>query len=137
VLTTIPKMKTKTKKKMRTRVTKERPNSMMGNPLGLLFCEGPGIVGNVRGIRHVHVVMNHNPQEKRMGTNFTGLLSHLAFFYDPPFGSFSKFFFQNVKRYLINHLLSTIYRGRIFCLSFPSRDRGTTPGQCEYKRCYF
>jgi hypothetical protein len=38
VLTTIPKMKMKKKKKMkRMRVTKERPNQMMGNPLGHLF----------------------------------------------------------------------------------------------------
>ncbi len=36
VLTTMPKKKTKTKKK-RIRFTKERPNPMMGNPLGLLF----------------------------------------------------------------------------------------------------
>jgi hypothetical protein len=36
VLTTIPKMQTKKKKKM-MRVTKERPNPMMGNPLGHLF----------------------------------------------------------------------------------------------------
>ncbi len=36
VLTTILKMKTK-KKKKRMRVTKERPNPMMGNPLGHLF----------------------------------------------------------------------------------------------------
>ena len=38
VLTTIPKMTKKKKKKMkRMRVTKERPNPMMGNPLGHLF----------------------------------------------------------------------------------------------------
>jgi hypothetical protein len=38
VLTTIPKMKKKKKKMMkRMRVTKERPNPMMGNPLGHLF----------------------------------------------------------------------------------------------------
>ncbi len=37
VLTTIPIMKTKMKKKMRMRVTKERLNPMMGNPLRLLF----------------------------------------------------------------------------------------------------
>jgi hypothetical protein len=34
VLTTIPKMNMKTKKK-RMRVTKERPNPKRGNPLGL------------------------------------------------------------------------------------------------------
>ncbi len=37
VLTTIPIMKTKMKKKMRMRVTKERLTPMMGNPSGLLF----------------------------------------------------------------------------------------------------
>jgi hypothetical protein len=42
----------------------------------------------------------------------------------------------NVKRYLINHLLSTIPKRTIFCLSFPSRDRATAPGRYEYKSCY-
>ncbi len=38
VLTTIPKMKSKKKKKMKwMRVTKEKPNPMMRNPLGHLF----------------------------------------------------------------------------------------------------
>jgi hypothetical protein len=38
VLTTILKMKTKKKKKLkRMRVIKERPNPMMGNPLGHMF----------------------------------------------------------------------------------------------------
>ncbi len=38
VLTTIPKMtKKKKEKKKRMRVTKERPNPMMENPLGHLF----------------------------------------------------------------------------------------------------
>ncbi len=37
VLTTIPIMKTKMKKKMRMRATKERLIPMMGNQLGLLF----------------------------------------------------------------------------------------------------
>jgi hypothetical protein len=37
VLTTIPIMKTKMKKKMRMRIIKERLNPMMGIPLGLLF----------------------------------------------------------------------------------------------------
>jgi hypothetical protein len=38
VLTTIPKMTKKKKKKIkRMRVTKERPNPIMGNPLGHLF----------------------------------------------------------------------------------------------------
>jgi hypothetical protein len=43
---------------------------------------------------------------------------------------------RTLKRYLINHLLSTIFRRTIFCLSFPSWDRATAPWQCEYKRCY-
>ena len=34
-------MKMKTNKKMRMRVTKERPNLMMENPLGLLFVRVP------------------------------------------------------------------------------------------------
>jgi hypothetical protein len=38
VLITIPEMTKKKKKKMkRMKVTKERPNPMMGNPLGHLF----------------------------------------------------------------------------------------------------
>jgi hypothetical protein len=37
-VSTIPKMKTKKRTKMkRIRITKERPNPMMGNPLGHLF----------------------------------------------------------------------------------------------------
>jgi hypothetical protein len=62
-----------------------------GKSIGSFVCEGQEIVDNVGGIPHVHVVMNHNPQEEMMGTNFTGLTSHLAFFYDPPLGPFSKF----------------------------------------------
>ncbi len=50
----------------------------------------------MHGIRHVHVVMKYNPQEERMGTNYTGLLSHLAFFYDPPLDPFSKFVYFNL-----------------------------------------
>ncbi len=42
----------------------------------------------------------------------------------------------NVKRYLINHLLSRIPKWTIFCLSFLSRDRATAPGRYEYKSCY-
>ena len=84
VLTTILIMQTKMKKKMRMIVTKRRLNPMMGNQLGLLFVRVTEIVGNVWGTRHVHVVMNDNPQEERMGTNFTGLLSHFAFFMTLP-----------------------------------------------------
>ncbi len=37
----------------------------------------------------------------------------------------------NVKRYLINYLYLSDYGQTIFCLSFSSRDRATTPGRCE------
>ena len=66
-----------------------------GKSIGSFVCEGPEIVTNVGGNRHVHVVMNHNRQEEMMATNFTGLTSHLAFFYDPPLGPFSKFVYVN------------------------------------------
>jgi hypothetical protein len=59
-------------------------------------CEGPEIVDDVGGIRPIHVVMNHNPQDEMMETNFTGLSSHLAFVYDPPLGPFSKFVYYNL-----------------------------------------
>ncbi len=59
------------------RVTKETND---GKSIGSFVCEGPVIVDNVGGNHHVHVVMNHNPQEEMMATNFTGLTSHLAFF---------------------------------------------------------
>jgi hypothetical protein len=59
-----------------------------GKSIGSFVCNGSEIDGNVH---HVHVVMNHNPQEESMGINFTSLSSHLAFFYDPPLGPFSKF----------------------------------------------
>jgi hypothetical protein len=39
--------------------------------------------------------------------------------------------FSNTKHYLINQLLSTILGGQYFCLSFPSIDRTTAPGQYE------
>ena len=55
-----------------------------GKSIGSFVCEGPEVVDNVGGIRHVHIVMNHNPQEEMTETNFTGLTSHLAFFYDLP-----------------------------------------------------
>jgi hypothetical protein len=41
----------------------------------------------------------------------------------------------NVKGYLINLLYPMIINGKK-CLSFPSRDRATTPGQYEYKCSY-
>jgi hypothetical protein len=37
----------------------------------------------------------------------------------------------NIKRYLINYPFLSDYGQKIFCLSFPSRDRATAPGQCE------
>jgi hypothetical protein len=42
---------------------------------------------------------------------------------------------SNVKRYLINHLISTMLSRQCFVF-FPSKDRATPPGQCEYKRSY-
>jgi hypothetical protein len=41
----------------------------------------------------------------------------------------------NVKRYLINYPHLSDYGQTIFCLSFPSRDRATAPGQ--YEQFYF
>ena len=46
---------------------------------GVLFLEG------------LHVVQNHNPQCKNVGSNFVGLTSHLALYYDPPLGPFSEY----------------------------------------------
>ena len=41
----------------------------------------------------------------------------------------------NVQRYLINYPHLSDYGQTIFCLSFPSRDRATTPGR--YEQFYF
>ena len=41
----------------------------------------------------------------------------------------------NVKRYLINYSHLSDYGQTMFCLSFPSRDRATAPGQ--YEQFYF
>jgi hypothetical protein len=38
---------------------------------------------------------------------------------------------KTLKRYLINYPYRSDYGQTIFCLSFPSRDRATAPGQCE------
>jgi hypothetical protein len=70
-----------------------------GKSIGSLFCAGPEIDGNVH---HVHVVMNHNPQEESMGIKITGFFSpHLAFFMTLPWALsvsllFSIFIFQFV-----------------------------------------
>ncbi len=77
--------------------------------IGSFVCEGPEIDDNVCGIHHVHVVMNHNPQEEMMGTNFAGLYSHLSFFYDPPLGPFNRFVYFNF--YQSNSYIT-------FCLCF-------------------
>jgi hypothetical protein len=74
----------KDEEKIRMIATKERMTSITGNQLGHLFVTVLKIMKNVP---HVHVVMNHNPQEESMAINFTGLLSHLAFFILSP-GSF-------------------------------------------------
>ena len=39
----------------------------------------------------LHVVQNHNPQCDNLGSNFVGLTSHLALYYDPPLGPFSEY----------------------------------------------
>jgi hypothetical protein len=67
-----------------------------GKSIGSFICEGSEIDGCVSGVHYVHVVMNHNPHEERMGMNFTGWSSHLPFFYDPPMGPFSKFVYFNL-----------------------------------------
>jgi hypothetical protein len=74
---------------------KGEANSNGRKSIGSFVCEGQEIVTNVGGNCHIHVVMNHNRQEEMMATNFTGLTSHLAFFYDPPLGPFSKFVYVN------------------------------------------
>jgi hypothetical protein len=63
---------------------KGEAESNYGKSIGSFVCEGQEIVDNVGGIHHVHIVMNHNPQEEMMGTNFNGLTSHLAFFMTLP-----------------------------------------------------
>ena len=39
----------------------------------------------------LHVVQNHNPQHKNVGSNFVWLTSHLAMNYHPPLGPFSEY----------------------------------------------
>jgi hypothetical protein len=56
--------------------------------IGPFICNGSE---NNENVRHMHVVMNHNPQEESMAINFTNLLSTLAFFNDTPLISFNKF----------------------------------------------
>ncbi len=43
----------------------------------------------VPSVEGLHVVQNHNPQRDNVGSNFVGLTSHLALYYDPPVGPFS------------------------------------------------
>jgi hypothetical protein len=64
-----------------------------GKSIGSFVCDRPE---NNVNVHHVHVVMNHNPQVESVAINFTGLLSHLAFFNDPPLGPFSKFAYFNL-----------------------------------------
>jgi hypothetical protein len=64
-----------------------------GESIWSFVCNGPE---NNENAPHVHVVMNHNPQQESLAINFTGLLSHHAFFYDPPLGPFSKFAYFNL-----------------------------------------
>jgi hypothetical protein len=42
-------------------------------------------------IEGLYVVQNHNPQSDNVGSNFVGLPSHLALYYDPPLGPFSEY----------------------------------------------
>jgi hypothetical protein len=42
------------------------------------------------GGENEHVVLNVNYKQERLMVNFTGLTSHLAYCYDPPFGPFSE-----------------------------------------------
>ena len=42
-------------------------------------------------LEELHGVQNHNPQHDNLGSNFFGLTSHLALYYDPPLGPFSEY----------------------------------------------
>ncbi len=42
-------------------------------------------------IAGLHVVQLLNPQRDNVGSNFVGLTSHLALYYDPPLGPFSEY----------------------------------------------
>ena len=37
------------------------------------------------------MVQNHNPQQDNVGSDFVGLTSHLALYYDPPLVPFSAY----------------------------------------------
>ncbi len=101
VLTTIPKWKQRRRRRWRGWELQRRClESNDGKSIGSFVCEGPEIVDNVGGNCHIHVVMNHNPQEEMIVTTFTGLTSHLAFIYDPPFGPFSKFIYFNLYHWI-------------------------------------
>ncbi len=52
-----------------------------GKSIGSFVSDGPK---NNQVVPHLHVVMNHNPQEESMTIIFTGLSSHLAFFMTLP-----------------------------------------------------
>jgi hypothetical protein len=58
-----------------------------GKSTASFICDGPD---NNENVHHVHVVMNHNPQEESMAINVTSLSTTLPF-YDPPLDPFSKF----------------------------------------------
>jgi hypothetical protein len=49
------------------------------------------LVAGVSLLEQLHVVQNHNPQRDNLGSNFVGLTSHLALYYDPPLGPFSEY----------------------------------------------
>ena len=53
--------------------------------------------------KNAHVVWNVNYEQDNMLVNFTGLTSHLAYCYDPPFGPFSEY---NTRSYQFTHMTS-------------------------------
>jgi hypothetical protein len=67
---------TKMKKTMNLPVKKTDENS---GHAGVSLLEG------------LHFVQYHNPQHDNLGSNFVGLTSHLALYYNPPLGPFSEY----------------------------------------------
>ena len=42
-------------------------------------------------LEELHGVQNHNPQHDNLGSNFVGLTSYLALYYEPPLCPFSEY----------------------------------------------
>ena len=68
----------------------------------------------------LHVVQNHNPQRDNIGSNFFGLTSHLALYYNPPLGPFSEnvgifvqFILYEIEYTNLYYLLCTIWYKQI------------------------